>query len=202
MMPAPRDQADTAAAPAGPPRGFLDRPLTDEDLARGADWAARPADLREGATIALLLVRLGEETVALPAKQLRRVTGYSRPTPVPHRGSAVMRGLCNIRGELVLCADLAAMLGLPARAAPGGAVQSDADPRRMVIMGPADASWGFEVDGLIGVERIPASGLGAAPVTVKYALAGYALGVADIRGERVTVLDADRVLRDFQAALP
>ena len=112
-----------------------------------------------------------------------------------------MRGVCNIRGELILCADLRSMLGLPAPAAADGAVKNDADPRRMVVMGPADGSWAFEVDGVIGVERIADSGLGPAPVTVKYALAGYTLGVADIRDERVTVLDGERVLKGFQAAL-
>ena len=71
----------------------------------------------------------------------------------------------------------------------------------MVVIGAPDASWAFEADAVLGIERIHEEDLGPPPVTVRYALADFTLGVTQIGGRIVTVLDGDRVLRGFQAGL-
>jgi chemotaxis signal transduction protein len=180
---------------------LLERPVTDADLAAGAAWAARPAIVHEGVTIGLLLFRLGDETAALPAKLLRRVTPWARPTPIPHRTTSVMRGVCNIRGELILCADLHRLLGLPNRRTSGARPADASDARRMVVIGPRDAPWVFEVDRLVGIERVAAAQIHAPPVTVEHAMPAYTTGISGIGGEQVTVLDGERVLAGFQAGL-
>ena len=181
---------------------LLERPVSAADLASGAEWAARPAVVNEGPTIGLLLFRLGEETAALPAKLLQRVTPWARPTPVPHRTTPVIRGVCNIRGELVLCADLHRLLGARERPTRTSQAAGSVDPRRMVVIGPRDAPWVFEVDSLEGIERTSAAGLLPQPVTVEYAVAAFTRGIAEVRGRLVTVLDGERVLTGFQAGLP
>jgi chemotaxis-related protein WspD len=180
---------------------LLERPVSDADLAAGAAWAARPAVLHEGVTIGLLLFRLGNETAALPAKLLRRVTTWARPTPIPHRTTTLVRGVCNIRGELVLCADLHRLLGLPDRRPSETRPVEGSDTRRMVVIGPRDAPWAFEVDRLVGIERAAAAEIHAAPVTVEHAMPTYTTGIAEIGGHQVTVLDGERVLAGFQAGL-
>lgn len=201
-----RDAADDrpvgeSGAPDGAIMRLLDRPLSDADLEAGAEWAARPAIAREGSMIGLLVFRLGGETAGLPAKLLRRVTPWARPTPIPHRTTAVLRGVCNIRGELVLCADLHRLLGLPDRRATEAGPTGTNDARRMVVIGPQDAPWVFEVEGLVGIDRTPTALLRPPPVTVELAMPAYTTGIADIMGERVTVLDGERVLAGFQAGL-
>jgi chemotaxis signal transduction protein len=180
---------------------LLDRPLSPSDLAAGAEWAARDADVRDRQTLGLLLFKVNDETAAVPAGLLRRVTPWSRPTPVPHRATGLLRGICNIRGELVLCADLRRVLRLAPRTdAPeqgGGA----GDPRRMVVIGPADAPWVFEVDSLVGFERIAAASIKPPPVTVEYSLGAFTSGIAVVRSDRVTVLDGERLLTGFKAGL-
>jgi len=180
---------------------LLDRPLSDADLAAGAEWAARPADTRDRETLGLLLFRLSNETAAIPAALLRRVTPWARPTPIPHRTTGVLRGVCNVLGELVLCADLRRLLGLPALEGADAPSRSADDPRRMVVMGAADAPWAFEVDALIGFERIAKAVIRPPPITVEYASAACTAGIADIRGEPVTVLDGERILAGFKGGL-
>ena len=179
---------------------LLDRPMTSAELDARAELVSQPVQLGSGASVRLLLFRVGEEVAALPARQLRRATPLARPTPVPHRSGGVLRGVCNIRGELVLCADLHRLLGLPARreGAPGdGAV----DTRRMVVVGPQDNSWAFEVDALMGVENADPTRFRAPPVTVEYALGDFTQAVTDIGGRSVAVLDGDRILAGFKAGL-
>ncbi len=179
---------------------LLDRPVSAADLAAGAELAARPAEARGAATIGLLLFGIGRETAALPAKLLRRVTLPARVIPIPHRSSGVLRGMCNILGELVLCADLHHLLGLPA---PGeAAAQGEpAGSRRMIVIGPAHDCWAFEVDALIGVERFDPGNLRPPPVTVEYALGSFTSGVGEIDGRCVTVLDGERILAGIRAGI-
>ncbi len=203
MTPGPANSASEVASGAHDAAilRLLDRPVSTTDLAAGAEWAARPAIANEGPMVGLLLFGLGEETAALPAKLLRRVTPWARTAPIPHRTTTVMRGMCNIRGELILSADLHGLLGLqtpPNRSAPP---EGTSDTRRMVVIGPQDAPWTFEVDRLVGIERTPVSSIKQPPVTIEYALAAYSTGIAEIHGQMVTVLDGERILAGFQAGL-
>jgi chemotaxis-related protein WspD len=192
----------SAATPAGPAHTdailrLLDKPVDRANLEAGAALAARPVEMGSGRGVRLLLFRIGEETGALHARVLRRVTPFARATPIPHRTAGVLRGVCNIRGELVLCADLHRLLGLPPREEGGATI----DARRMVVIGTADNSWAFEVDALMGVESVDPATFRAPPVTVEYAIGDFTLNVTEIAGRCVTILDAERILAGFKAGL-
>jgi chemotaxis signal transduction protein len=193
--------APDAAARASAILRLLDRPIGPTELDAGTTLAARPVDAGRGQAVRLLLFRIGEESAAIPAKQLRRVTPLARPSPIPHRSSRVLRGICNIRGEIVLCADLHRLLGLPDRAAATAPQEASADPRRMVVIGPPDNSWAFEVEALLGVENVDPASFRAPPVTVEYSLGHFTLGVTEIGGRCVTILDGERLLGGFSAGL-
>ena len=177
---------------------LLDRPVSDADLAAETRLAAADVS-RSSRSAGLLLFGLGAELTALPARLMQRVTPAARPSPIPHRTSGVLRGLCNIRGELVLCADLHRLLGLPPRAEPPP--PGAPDPRRMVVVGPVGDAWAFEVDRLVGVEQFDPNALKPPPVTVELAIGAFTAGLAEIDGRTVTVLDGGRVLAGFKAGL-
>lgn len=180
---------------------LLDRPVTDAGLAAGAEGAARSVDMRSRDSFGVLLFRLDGETLAVSAKLLRLTTPFTPPAPIPGRSSGILRGLCNIRGELTLCADLRRLLGLAAGKAESTGVEESGNHRRMVVIGPAEASWAFEVDALIGVERIDEGALLAPPMTVERAIGAFVMGLVEIDGMQATVLDGERILEGFKAAL-
>lgn len=192
---------DTEAAHTHAILRLLDRPIVPADLDAGASLAARPAASGNRQSVRLLVLRIGGETAALPAKLLRRVTPLARTVPIPHRTTGVLRGVCNIRGELVLCADLHRLLGLPERDGATTPANAPSDPRRMVVIGPADNSWAFEVDALMGVESVDPAGYRAPPVTVEHSIGAFTVGVTEIGGRGVTVLDGERILAGFKAGL-
>jgi chemotaxis signal transduction protein len=174
---------------------LLDRPVSEAELRSAADEAALPADSGERGRIGIVLFGLDGETLALPANFVRRVTPFAPPVRIPHRSSGVLRGVCNVRGELVLCADLRRQLGLKARET------EDSDSLRTMVIGPASASWAFEVDALHGIGRINQSDLAMAPLTVEHSLGAFVTGLTEIEGRAVTVLDGERILAGFRAAL-
>lgn len=189
--------ASQPATPTDPIQLLLDRPITSAELDAGAAQAALPVDLRSSQSVRYLLFQIGEEIAALPAMTLRRVTPTARVIPIPHRSTPVLRGMCNIRGELVLCANLHRLLGLPSRDEAAEAAETS----RMVIIGPAENSWAFEVDALRGIENADPHTFRKPPVTVGRSIADFTLGVTEFGEISVTVLDGDRILAGFKAAL-
>lgn len=186
------------AARSGAILRLLDRPISAAELDVNAERASRAAGSQRSTTTGLLLFRLDHEVLSIPAKMLRRVTQHARSRSIPHISGAIVRGLCNVRGELVLCADLRALLGFPL---PTHDQDARNDVRRMIVIGPADNTWAFEVDALIGIERLDDASMRPPPVTVRYALAGFTAGMADIDGRHVTLLDGERVLAGFTKGL-
>jgi len=198
----PPTEAAVGSAQSGAVLRLLDRPIGAADLSASAVNVAVPAENRTRGTVGVLLFQLDQETLGVPAKHLRRITTFTRPSPVPHRSSGVLRGLCNIQGELLLCVDLRRLLGLAPIAGPEmSGKDAESDARRMVVIGPADASWVFEVDALRGVERIDPGALVPPPMTVGQAIGAFVAGLADVGDERVTILDAERLLAGFKAGL-
>ncbi|MGH7245219.1 MAG: chemotaxis protein CheW [Phycisphaerales bacterium] len=187
-----------AARTMGALERLLDRNVEEADLRAAAASAANPADASERGRVGIVLFGLAGETLALPATVVRRVTPYSGPVRIPGRSTGVLCGVCNVRGELLLCGDLRRLLGLPARAAEAN---TSNDALRTMVIGPASASWAFEVDALHGIGRINSSALATAPLTVEHALGAFVAGLAEVDGKAVTVLDGERILAGFKAAL-
>lgn len=180
---------------------LLDRPIPPAELLAGTQRVAQSSESKAIKSMRVLPFKLGAETAAIHARFLRRVTPVVRVRPIPHRSSGAFRGLCNILGELVLCVDLHHILGLPPRVEVRSDAESGSDTRRMVMMGPIDNSWAFEVDGVMGVESVDPEAFRVAPVTVEYALGDYTLGVTDLGSKTVTILDGERLLAGFKAGL-
>lgn len=95
-------------------RKLLDRPLPpgyrDEWTQH---FAGRDEKAPEGEEIdSVLIFRIGEEWLGLPAAICREI---AEPRPVhslPHRRSEAVRGIVNVRGELLICISLPALLGI------------------------------------------------------------------------------------------
>lgn len=174
---------------------LLERPLEEADLEAATEEASNAAEKSERGQIGIVLFGLGSESLALPAGMVRRVTAHAPPVRIPHRSKGILRGVCNVRGELVLCADLRRMLGMPEREA------TETDSLRTVVVGPASAAWAFEVDALHGIGRVSPSTLASAPLTVEHSLGAFVAGLAEVDDRPVTVLDGERILAGFKAAL-
>lgn len=143
---------------------LLNRPLTEGDLADQTAEVARPLDEGAGDRISVLVVECGGERLAMPGSLVRRVALPAIVHRVPHRSNAVLRGICNIGGQLALAADLAALLDL--ERPPGGAEDR---ARRMLLLGDGAEQWVIEVDRVIGVVRVDPARLLDPPATVRAA---------------------------------
>lgn len=180
-------------------RSFFDRPAPDGYLADWSRWLAAPDEssacgddgetedhVVSGRGVALLIFRLGTEWLALEAQTIAEVATPRPIHRVPHRTSAVFRGIVNLRGQILLCVSLHNLLG----------VEGAGESSRLIVLRDRERSetWAFAADEVIGVERVAAGALGGLPATLSNPAVGFGKAVVSWKGRSVDLLDDQRVL--------
>ncbi|MCY3020930.1 MAG: chemotaxis protein CheW [Planctomycetota bacterium] len=168
-------------------RRLLDRPPPEGYLDVWTRVLAEEKSAQHGNELAVLVFRLGQEWLALPARLLKQVTHPRAPHRIPHHSGAVA-GMANVDGELHLCVSLQALLKIER---PEAERQSDLAQRRLIVVGKEGDDWVFAVDEVWRVVSLDPSALQTPPVTLAKSLENYMRGVVELDGRRVAVLDEE-----------
>lgn len=176
-------------------RKLLDRPLPPGYRDEWTRHFARPNEKApEGEEIdSVLIFRIGEEWLGLPAAICREI---AEPRPVhslPHRRSEAVRGIVNVRGELPICISLPALLGIAGASASRSAERIAIFPR-LIVTGEEASHVAFEVDEIHGLHGYRAHERGAVPATVGRSAASVVETMIPWNGRAVGCLDAQRLL--------
>ncbi|MBD2496109.1 chemotaxis protein CheW [Nostoc sp. FACHB-280] len=108
--------------------------------------------VRTSETLTVVIFRLHQEWLALPAQVFKETTPPSVIHTLPHRQNQVLRGLINIRGELLLCVSLSHFLNIEPSESPLPGL-SPVSHSRMAVIEKAGNAWVFPVDEIYGVHR-------------------------------------------------
>ncbi|WP_027818619.1 chemotaxis protein CheW [Paraburkholderia bannensis] len=173
---------------------MLDRPaqgaaqLPDAQLAAQAQTQTPTHTARRDGS---LVFRVGAEWLALPASALRYV-GEARPVhSLPHRRSAAVLGVVNVRGVLTLAASLAELLHIDASAQTTATTGARIATPRLLVTEWDGEMTAFPVDDVEGVAYFGADELLPAPATLAHAAGRNVRGVFVWRGRSVGVLEPD-----------
>ena len=177
---------------------LLDKPLSEGDLREATERVAKPLELAEEDVARLLVVQAGDELMGFEAVQVSQVTRATGVHRIPHRSNKIIRGLCNLDGELMLCADLAKLLELSDGA---DAAAQQQEQRRMIVLGDQRNRWVVEVDAVQGVLAVVRDAFRRPPITVDAALARYTSSLVPLDDGMAALLDVERLVSGFQAAL-
>ena len=128
---------------------------------------------------------LGEFLFGIDVLKVQEIIRQQEMTRVPLAPDCV-RGLINLRGQIVTALDLRSRLGLPPRG-PGLA------PTNVVINTP-DGPVSLLVDDIGDVLEVEAAGVTRAPETVRGIARHVITGVYRLRDRLLILLDADRVV--------
>ncbi len=182
---------------------LLDRALSQSDLDAAVQTHRAAAPLRRqddaAAELAMLVFRIADEWLALPATALRQIDTPRAIHSLPHRRNQVVLGLVNIRGALTVAVSLGELLGLDRSG--GGKHAGRTGYVRLLVAAHRDEPAAFPVDEVEGVLRFPASALLPVPSTLAYAATAHARGVLAWRDTTIGLLDADRVFDSIARSL-
>jgi len=159
-----------------------------------ADWTAimaedKPDEHRYGEPV--LLFRLGEEWLALPAAAIRKIT---RPGPIhkiPQKNDPNILGLTNIDGTLDLCFSLETVLGLPTDG-PDTSTGTSLFGARFIVL-EQNGRWVFQADEIGDLCRYDLDTDTNVPQTVANAEISYIKGVFRHQNRNVGSLDGELI---------
>ncbi|WP_230414344.1 chemotaxis protein CheW [Collimonas silvisoli] len=176
---------------------LLDRLLVEDIGDSRYEQAEEPqqtaADLRS-----LLLFRIGDEWLALPTALLEEITELRSVHRLPHRQNAIVLGITNIRGALVTCVSLAAMLGI---SSDNLATARQELLRRMLIVRHNGQITAFTADEVHGTLRIAASAQQPVPTTLTRAAGHFTSAVIHWNGHSVGLLDQELLFHTLDRSL-
>ena len=179
-------------------RAVLAGPLPDCYREERTELFSRHEALPEVAANCVLLFRIGREWLALSAEILQEV-GEKRPIhSLPHRRSGVVLGLANVRGEILICASLAALMDSHA-ALPPQALRLQY--HRLLVVDWHGLRLGLPVDEVPGIHRMHPQELKPPPMTLRQAAQSYTQGVFYWKETPVGLLNADTVFATLSQCL-
>ncbi len=132
------------------------------------------------------LVVLGGEQFAIDVRCLREVMVVGKPTAVPGAPSFV-RGVANLRGEVLALLDIAAVLGLPAcRVGPSS---------KALVLEPASSQVAIVVDDVVGLETFDEFRSHDDAASTTHA---FGVGWLEREGRLVTLLDVPQIVETLR----
>jgi two-component system chemotaxis response regulator CheY len=140
----------------------------------------------------LVVFQLCEEELGVEVDQVREIIRVSSITPLP-RSPAFIKGVANIRGQIVTIIDLAEKLGLSSQAKEG----------RIIVMEFKGNTVGVMVDAVSEVLQLPPTDI--QPPTL---LAGsgieldYLTGIANMDGRLIILVDLEKILLGKEEGKP
>lgn len=164
---------------------LLDRNISEDDLREWTAQVAANKSVLEVGTKSVVIFRLGTEFLALPTGLFQEVGEQSTLRSLPHHRGGILSGVVNVRGELLLCVSLEALLGLATPAA----VKKGSSLGRLLICNPSGGRLAFPVSEVHGVHRYCPRDLKDAPATLAKAAGIYITGVLPWKDKTVGCLD-------------
>lgn len=150
-------------------------------------------------TQSIVVFRIADEWLALPAASILQIDELRPIHPLPHRRNGVTLGLVNVRGSLTVAASLAGMLNID-RSATVKHASRNTRARMLIVEHHGDTS-AFPVDEVEGVLRFAAPSLLPVPATLSHAAAVHTRGVLTWRGTTIGLLDTDHVFASLARSL-
>jgi chemotaxis-related protein WspD len=183
---------------------LLDRESSSADVSAWTSHFAKPKSLRDEDIQSVMIFRIADEWLALPASSVEEVADQRPVHRLPHRRDGAVLGLVNVRGELLVCVSLGQLLETthtPASPTPvdrsGAALQR---PRLLVIR-RGDARMVFPADEVHGMHRCARRDLNDLPSTIARSGARHASAVLTWAQQSVGLLDIDRVFQALERTL-
>ena len=127
---------------------------------------------------------LAHERYALELTHIREVYPLNDLTPLPGTPDFVL-GIVNVRGQILSIIDIKRFFELPEKGL--------SNLNQVIILQSDDMEFGILADEILGTKSIPASAVQTSLPTLTGIRAEYLKGVT---GERVVILDGEKILSD------
>jgi chemotaxis-related protein WspD len=163
---------------------LLDREVAEDYLREWSAHVAAEHKVVQAGTKSAVIFRIGAEWLALPTDMVQEVSEPCRIRTLPHHRSGILLGLVSVRGVLLLCVSLEAILGAE-KASESRTMQ------RLLVCNPIGGRLAFPVSEIHSVYHYHPEDLRPPPATLAKAAGIYITGVLPWRDRTVGCLDGE-----------
>jgi len=169
---------------------LLERDAPAEYRAQWTAIFAAPRPTLEATSKTVLVFRIASEWLALSTEIVQEITQGYAVHSVPHRTGGMLRGITNVRGEILLSVALDVFLGLERPHQPAATAQAVHSAGRTLVCNRNGDRLAFTVAEVHGVHRYLPSALREVPATLAKSEARYTAGILLWKENRsIAVLD-------------
>jgi len=165
---------------------LLDRDIPPAYLDEWTQHFSQERRAGELDTGAIVVFRIGDEWLGLPAAVFSEFVDTRTVHSLPHRRNGTLLGLTNVRGELLVCVSLAKVLGI---AKETQKKRQHAVYGRLVVIHDQDSRIVFPVDEVHGIHRFHPGELTEVPATVAKATATHTKAMLPWENRAIGCLD-------------
>jgi purine-binding chemotaxis protein CheW len=141
-------------------------------------------------TQSYLMFQLGTEDYAIEIRHVLEIKGYTAITPIPN-APAYLRGVMNLRGNIIPVVDLRERFGMPA---------GNYDKFTVIlIVSVSDKTSGVLVDAVTDIVELPRAQVDAPPDLGAHVDTSFLSGMVKTAGRVVLVLDLEQTIRDVMS---
>lgn len=170
-------------------RQLLDR---EHDEKYQIEWThnlAIPRNENQTNLQSALVFRLGDEWFAMPTQVIREVTYCNNHHSLPHRKNMILRGVVNVRGELLLCVSLGNLFKL--QKGEKEHTQERIIHQRYIVIGDINEYYTFPVSEVRNMLRFDPDALQKTPSTIGDAAGSYVRGIIIHEDIHIGLIDCE-----------
>ena len=135
-----------------------------------------------------IIFTIGEEKFGVDVKQIKQIIPLSETTYIPNAPSFV-RGVINLRGDIIPIVELKEKLSLKAE-------KSEGKDAKIIIVELDNNNIGMQVDSVTEMMRLYSDEIADPPKIVKGINHNYLKGVGKLNDELLIILDLSSILSD------
>lgn len=193
---------ESASAPDAGALHLLDREPPEGYIREWSERIARETDTGETLTKSALIFRIGAEWLALPPAIFQEVARQCPAHSLPHRPDGVVLGIVSVRGELVICVSLGAVLGLGGiQPASTRGASGRREYNRLLVAHRNGNRLAFPVDEVHGVVRYQPGELQSLPSTLSENGSRHTTALLPWQGRTVGCLDDELLFYTLNRSL-
>lgn len=171
---------------------LLEREAPDDYLREASEHYAAPQAAKRGDERSALVFRIGPEWLALPTTLVDEAADPRARHSLPQRRSGAALSIVNVRGELLACVSLRALLGIEA-------AEPAVREARLLVLRQRQRRLACPVDQVDGILRYDPRALQPPPATL--AAGGFTRAMLQQAGRSVGLLDEEPLLRALERSL-
>ena len=174
---------------------LLDREAPDGYEQEWTDVLAKEKFSKEKDLESVIVFRLGAEWLSLPVSMIGEITLMRDIFNLPHNQNRKLRGIVNIRGELIICMSLGYLIGVDRPDEEW--LKTDRAIQRLVMMREGSGYIVFPVSEVHGITRHHPNELNKAPDTIKKTSLSFIKGIIKWHDNNVGCIDEEALAKEI-----